>query len=225
MSIVVVIACIRTASIFTQIQNHQDYSLIKEEPLQTYRFCAANMSLSTETRLSRAVNGVSDIQAHKFATTQDEIVKSLDRHYLFPINYRYDYLNGLASIFGQLAPPVQPKDLHNRFTNLSDKAIELFPSSAGFPHRTALGNPKQNKHWGHSLAVGLDSIKLFAEDDSFPKTLESGVTLAQVASKMYHKAADDFLRHFIYMLPHADEERAALVEIVCAWVVVFDGTS
>lgn len=181
------------------------------------------MSLTTETRISPAINGANGTQAHKFATTQSEIVKAIDKKYLFPINYRYDYLDGLASIFGQLAPPARPKNIHGRFTNLSDNAIELFPNSVGFPHRTALGNPKQNKHWGHSLAVGLDSIKLFAEDDTFPKTLESGVTLAQVASKIYQRAADDFLRHFIYMLPHANEERAALVEVVCAWVVVFDG--
>lgn len=196
-----------------------------KESLQTFHFRAANMSLSTETRFPAAVNGKSDTKAHKIATTQDQIVKDADIKYLFPINYRYDYLDGLASIFGQLGPPARPKHIHGRFTNLSDNAIQLYPSSAGFPHRTSLGNPKQNKHWGHSLAVGLDSIRLFAEDDTFPKKLESGVTLAQVASKMYHKAADDFLRHFIYMLPHADEERAALVEVVCAWVVVFDGKS
>lgn len=182
------------------------------------------MSLIVEPKsLARATNGVSGTSPHKTTTTHNEIVKAVDIKYIFPINYRYDYLDGLASIFGQLAPPTQPTTIHGRFTNLSDNAIDLYPSSAGFPHRTALGNPRQNKHWNRSLAVGLESIKLFAEDDTFPRKLESGVTLSQVASKMYPKAADDFLRHFIYMLPHADEERAALVEIVCAWVVVFDG--
>lgn len=153
-------------------------------------------------------------------------MKAADRQYIFPINYRYDYLDGLESIFGQLAPPTHTRITHGPpdiATSLSDNAIELFPSSADFPHRTSFGDPKQNKHWKNSLAVGLDSIKLFAEDDTFPKTLENGVTLGQVASKIYPKAADDFLRHFVYMLPHADQERAALIEIVCAWVVVFDG--
>lgn len=182
------------------------------------------MSLSVETRnLTPVPNGAIDKEAHSTAMTPSGITKGDDKQYLFPINYRYDYLDGLDSIFGQLAPPIHPKGIDGRVTNLSDNAIDLFPSAAGFPHRTALGIPKQNKHWGNSLAVGLDSIRLFAEDDTFPKRLESGVTLAQVAAKMYHNAADDFLRHFIYMLPHADEERAALVEVVCAWVVVFDG--
>lgn len=182
------------------------------------------MSLSMETRnLAPVANGASDKQTHHIAMTQPGITKGDDRDYLFPINYRYDYLDCLDSIFGQLAPPTRPKDIDGGLTNLSNNYIDLFPSLAGFPHRTALGTPKQNKHWGNSLAVGLDSIRLFAEDDTFPKRLESGVTLAQVAAKMYQKAADDFLRHFIYMLPHANEERAALVEVVCAWVVVFDG--
>lgn len=157
---------------------------------------------------------------------QGDIARASERQYLFPINYRYDYLVGLESIFGQLVPSAPPRTGHNPVdiaANLSDNAIELFPNLAGFPHRTSLGNPKQNKHWRNSLAVGLDAIKLFAEDDTFPKTLNNGVTLSQVATKVHRKAADDFLRHFIYMLPHADEERAALVQVVCAWVVVFDG--
>lgn len=168
-----------------------------------------------------------DTQSHEHTIGRKDIVKASNRQHLFPINYRYDYLDGLGSIFGQLAPPTQPKLSYGPATiftlGLSDNSIELFPSSAGFPHRTSFGNPKQNKHWKHSLAVGLDSIRLFAEDDTFPKTLKNGMTLGQVASRIYSKAADDFLRHFVYMLPHADEERASLIEVVCAWVVVFDG--
>ncbi|KAJ4414003.1 hypothetical protein N0V82_008173 [Gnomoniopsis sp. IMI 355080] len=173
-----------------------------------------------------------DAQPNDDITRRSDIAKASDWPFIFPINYRYDYLDGLEGIFSQLAasrtlqaPKTGPQGPrangapNTTGTLLSENAIELCPSSAGFPHRTSFGRPKQNKHWRNSLAVGLDSIKLFAQDDTFPgKTLKNGTTLSQVASKMYHKAADDFLRHFIYMLPHADEERAALIEVVCAWV-------
>lgn len=185
------------------------------------------MSVSVEKNIIPvAATDFKGSQPHNSITGPNGIVEVSQRQYLFPINYRYDYLDGLDSIFGQLAAPAQPKTACGPMgiaASLSDNAIELFPSSVGFPHRTSFGNPKQNRHWKNSLTIGLDSIELFAKDDTFPKTLKNGVTLGQVASKMHQKAADDFLRHFVYMLPHANEERAALVEIVCAWVVVFDG--
>ena len=104
-----------------------------------------------------------------------------------------------------------------------ENCIEIFSKSAGFPHRTALANPKQNRHWKSSIAIGLELIGLFAQDNTFSKTLKNGMTISQVASSLVQKASDDFLRHPIYMFPHANKERASLLEITIVYIFVFDG--
>lgn len=124
---------------------------------------------------------------------EEQLSSPADYDHQFPVHYAYDYLDGgvadLKLPFLRLNDYISSrqflrmgKDLPNysKSRERGYHAIDISPSKAGISWASGILFCRQNKHWQLTLDTTRMFLALFAVDDSTPRMIKSGYSIAEI---------------------------------------------